>query len=95
MFTDKYNNKYVRAINEVIAYLIPAGVPFTVNPAYEGMQLRFPWHEGDVACHEGTCGSDCGCVESYQFPWDDDDVTVQTPYEMANDIIRLYLEGSW
>lgn len=90
-----FTNKYVEAINAVIACLIPAGVPFTVHPAYEGMQLRFPWHEGDVACHAGTYGSDRGMVESYQFPWDEGDVTMMEPKEMANDIIRLYQEGAW
>lgn len=90
-----FTNKYVDAINAVIACLIPAGVPFTVNPIFEGLQIRFPWCEGDVACHAGTYSSDCGCVESYQFPWDDEDVTVQTPKEMANDIIRFYREGAW
>lgn len=90
-----FTNKYVDAINAVIAYLIPAGIPFTVHPISEGLQLRFPWHEGDVACYAETYCSDCGCVESYQFPWDDEDVTVQTPKEMANDIIRLYQEGAW
>lgn len=90
-----FTNEYVDAINAVIADLIPAGIPFTVHPISEGLQLRFPWHEGDVACHAGTYCSDCGCVESYQFPWDDEDVTVQTPKEMANDIIRLYQEGTW
>lgn len=90
-----FTNKYVDAINAVIASLILEGVPFTVNPALEGMQLRFPWHEGDVACHAGTYGSDGGMVESYQFPWDEDDVTMLEPTEMAARIIKLYLEGTW
>ena len=90
-----FTNKYTDAINAVIADLIPAGVPFTVNPAHEGMQLRFPWHKGDVACHAGTYGSEMGWVESYQFPWDEDDVTTMEPKEMATKIIQLYLEGTW
>lgn len=90
-----FTNKYTDAINAVIAYLIPAGIPFTVNPVFEGMQLRFPWHEGDVACHAGTYGSDRGMVESYQFPWDEDDVTMLEPKKMATRIIQLYLEGAW
>ena len=90
-----FTNKYVEAINAVIAYLIPAGIPFTVNPIFEGMQVRFPWHEGDVACHAGTYCSDCGCVESYQFPWDDGDVTVAKPEHMAAKIIQLYQKGTW
>ena len=90
-----FTNKYVDAINAVIACLIFASVPFTVNPISEGLQLRFPWHEGDVACHAGTYGSDIGMVESYQFPWDEEDVTMLEPKEMATRIIKLYLEGTW
>ncbi len=89
------NKKYVDAINALISYLISAGIPFTVNPAFEGMQLCFPWHEGDVACHAGTFGSGKGMVESYQFPWDENDVTTLEPKEMATRIIKLYLEGTW
>ncbi len=90
-----FTNKYTDAINAVIACLTFASVPFTVNPIFEGMQLRFPWHEGDVACHAGTYGSDKGMVESYQFPWDEDDVTMLKPKKMATRIIQLYLEGTW
>ena len=90
-----FTNKYTDAVNAVIACLIPAGVPFTVNPIYEGLQLRFPWHEGDVACHAGTYGHEYGCVESYQFPWDEGDVTVAEPEDMAAKIIQLYQGGTW
>ena len=90
MFATNENNVYVKAINNIIEKLIAAQVPFTVNPAFEGLQLRFPWHCGDVACHAGTYSSDQGLVESYQFPWDDDDVTVATPKLMADLIIDLY-----
>lgn len=83
-------NIYVNAINEVIRDLIPAGVPFTTNPIYEGMQLRFPWCDGDVACHAGTYGSSEGMVETFQFPWDEDDVSMLTPVAAATNIIEMW-----
>lgn len=84
------NEIYANAINEVIRDLIPAGVLFTVKPIYDGMQIRFPWCDGDVACHKGTYGSNDGCVETYCFPWDGGDVSMLTPEEAADHIIEMW-----
>lgn len=82
---------YETAINTIITAL--AGhVPFTVHIVYDGLQLRFPWCEGDVACHSGTYGSSLGHVESFQFPWDDGDVTELEPEKMALRIVNYYEE---
>lgn len=67
-------------------------IPYTVNELWDGWQIRFPWCEGDVAAHRGTYGAANGKVESYQFPWDDDDVTVLTPREAAIKIIAYFNE---
>lgn len=83
-------NTYEKAINTVISALVYNQIPFTVHAIYEGLQLRFPWCEGDIACHEGTYGSALGHVESYEFPWDEGDVTELTPQEAA-----LYLVNYW
>jgi len=86
-------NTYEKAINEVIAILINHNVPFTVNQIYEGLQLRFPWCDGDVACHEGTYGAENGKVETYEFPWDEGDVSMLTPADCAMRIARLWVFG--
>lgn len=68
------------------------GVPLTVNPLHDGWQIRFPWCDGDVACHKYTYGTNAGKVESYQFPWDEDDVSVLTPEEAIERITDYWIE---
>lgn len=82
---------YETAINTIIT-ILAGHVPFTVHNVYGGLQLRFPWCTGDVACHPGTYGADLGHVESYQFPWDDGDVTELEPEKMALRIVNYYEE---
>lgn len=82
---------YETAINTIIA-ILAGHVPFTVHRVYEGLQLRFPWCRGDVACHAGTYGANLGHVESYEFPWDDGDVTELEPEKMALRIVNYYKE---
>ena len=86
-------NKYFDRMDYIAARLDDAKVPNTFHELYEGYQIRFPWSEGDVACHDGTYGANDGMVETYQFPWDEDDVTVLTPAECAERIIELYTVG--
>ncbi len=85
-------NKYKRVINEVAGMLEHAGIPCTVNDISDGAQVRFPWHEGDIACHHGTHGADDGLVESLGFPWDEGDVTAMMPEEAADRVIELYAQ---
>lgn len=66
------------------------GIPYTINTILDGYQIRFPWCDGDIACHSYTFGVSNDCVESYCFPWDEDDVTVLEVEEAINKIIDLY-----
>lgn len=83
-------NKYKRVINELAGMLEYAGIPCTVNDIFDGAQVRFPWHRGDIACHHGTYGADDGFVESYELPWDEGDVTRMIPEEAVARVIELY-----
>ena len=65
-------------------------IPCTMNELYEGAQLRFPWTDGGIAMHHSTYGAAKGHVESYQFPWDEGDVTELTPIEALKNIIVYY-----
>ena len=84
---------YAERINFIASILTLLSIPYTTNELWDGWQIRFPWCEGDVAAHRGTYGAANGKVESYQFPWDDDDVTELTPREAAINIIAYYNEG--
>lgn len=81
---------YEKAINTVITALVDNRIPFAVHLCHDGLQLRFPWCDGDVACHSGTYHSKFGYVESFEFPWDDGDVTELEPEEMAMRIVNYY-----
>lgn len=81
---------YEQIINELALELASVNVPYEINECYEGWQLRFPWCYGDVAIHDGTYGHTEGKVESYQFPWDNGDVTVLSVDAAAALIISYY-----
>ena len=67
---------YEIAILELTHYLGRLGIPYNEpEELYDGFAVRFPWCEGDVACHSGTYGGCNGLMESYQFSMDDNDVT--------------------
>ena len=67
---------YEIAVLELIHYLGRLGIPYNEpEELYDGFVVRFPWCEGDVACHSGTYGGCNGLMESYQFSMDDNDVT--------------------
>ena len=65
-------------------------VPYTIRQIYEGWQIRFPWCDGDVACHDGTYNCKAGYVESYEFPWDNRDVSILTPTQAGLKIVEYY-----
>lgn len=83
-------NGYYSVIVYIKHILDRAGVPCAINPIYEGYQLRFPWCKGDVAMHDGTYGAKAGHVETYEFPWDEDDVSELEPIEAAALILAYY-----
>lgn len=67
-----------------------AEINCTIGPCYEGYMITFPNDKGDVACHRGTYGNASGMVETYQFPWDDGDVSCLTPQEAVERIINYF-----
>lgn len=84
------NPEYAKPILELANLCTKNDIPFTLNIIWDGLQIRFPWHSGDMACHTGTYGHTDGCVESYRFPWDEDDVSVLEPEEAVELLFDLY-----
>lgn len=84
---------YAERIVKIAAALDAAEVPvpYTICQCYEGWQLRFPWCKGDIAVHDGTYGAPAGKVESYQFSWDNGDVTSLTVEEAVRRIKNEYI----
>ena len=82
-----YNNNDIQQMKQIASILKKNGVPYNLkHHDWAGLQLRFGWCDGDVVCHDGTYHT----PESYQFPWDDGDVTRDTPENIANRIIAYY-----
>lgn len=81
---------YFERINAIAKVCAKNDVPYTMNPIFEGWQIRFPWCDGDVVIHDGSHGHRIGLVESYCFPWDDGDVSAMTSEEMADKIVEFY-----
>ena len=84
---------YCEPIRKLYSILESAGVPCVIIPCFDGEQIRFPWCYGDVACHRWTEFSKDGKVETYKFPWDEDDISALTIEEAANKIINLYCKN--
>lgn len=64
-------------------------VEYELKSLYDGYQWTFINYDGDVAIHSGTYKSDLGYVESYNMPWDEDDVSVFTPEDMTRLLLGL------
>jgi len=84
--------KYFTPIIKVAKALDSANIPFEFHSAFDGAQLRFPWSAGDIVCHNFSRGANAGYVESYQFPWDNDDTSMLTTDEAIEKISNYYCE---
>lgn len=80
---------YAEPILTIANSLSDLGIPYTTHIIYDGLQLRFPWCNGDIVCHCGSYGHSNGEVESYCFPWDKGDVS-QLEVEEAIQLITYY-----
>lgn len=85
-------NRYNEIISALSDKLDHYHIPHEVNDCWDGAQIRFPWAVGDIAIHSGTYGNSNGYVESYQFPWDNEDVSMLDPEEALTNIIAYYIE---
>ena len=66
---------YELAIHELTHYLDKLDIPYEEPEAlYEGYAIRFPWCQGDVACHRALPGGTNGRLETYRFSLDNGDV---------------------
>ena len=76
------NKLFYATIKEFTLMLVKNEIPFSYSLLYDGAQWSFPKFKGDISIHSGTYASDRGYLESYNMPWDEDDVSVCTPEEM-------------
>ena len=85
-------NTYFTTITALLNELADRGFPAQLFTCHDGFQLRFPWYEnGDIACHSGTGGR----LESYGFPWDEDDVTCDTVAGFVSRLVPVWREVTY
>ena len=88
-----FNDYYFAQLHKIEEICNTLGIPCVMEDfeLEEGYILRFlPWSDGDIACHDGTYGSNDGMVESYRFSWDGDGVSMLTVEEAVVYIILEY-----
>lgn len=83
---------YANPILTLANALSKRSIPFTLNVAWEGLQIRFPWNNGDLVCHAGSYGHEMGKLESMGCPWDGIDVSCLSVDEAISRIERWYGE---
>lgn len=84
------NLNYAMSILILSSCFKEIGIPHTTNPSWDGYQIRFPWCDGDIICHNFSYGHSAGHVESYCFPWDKGDVTELTIKEAFVNVVNYY-----
>ena len=84
------NPAYAATILDLSALLNSRGIPHRVRPMYDGLQIRFPWCDGDFICHMYSHGCNNGDVESMGFEWDNDDVSHLSVEEAFSLVVKLY-----
>lgn len=82
--------EFFNVMNSISKEFDTIGIPHTMRERLDGYQIVFPWTEGDIAIHLGTYSCEEGCVESYQFSWDDGGVSVLDPEEAIYKIEEEY-----
>ena len=86
------NKEYANTILLLANKLSKKSIPHTLNTIFNGLQIRFPWSDGDLVCHFGSYGCEEECVESYCCPWDNGDVSCLNIEEAFNNIVEWYRE---
>ena len=89
------NPNYANVILNLSNRFTDYGIRHTVNVNWDGLQIRFPWTNGDIICHSGSYGHDAGMVESYCFPWDEDDVSCLSADKAFDLICNLAAQLEW
>lgn len=82
---------YQTTMTDIFDTLHTYGIPCFIEKLWDGYAIRFPWCNGDIAMHSGTYGNSMGYVESYQFSWDEDDVTRMEPAVAIELITHEYI----
>lgn len=86
------NPNFANTILTLANSLTEHNIPHTINVNWDGLQIRFPWNDGDLICHSGSYGHDNDMVESMGCLWDTDDVTSLSVEDALEKLTAWYAE---
>lgn len=86
------NPEYAKPILALANLCTMEKIPHSISTIHDGLQIRFPWNNGDLVCHFFSYGHEYGDVESYNCPWDGDDVTRLTIEDAIMNLVSWYRE---
>ena len=90
MGSSKVANIYEFGMHELTRLLDKLDIPYEdpIDICY-GKQIKFNWCDGDVICHYGSYGGNCGLLETMGFKMDDGDVSgYLTPFKALEIILH-------
>ena len=90
MGSSKVANIYEFGMHELTRLLDKLYIPYEdpTDICY-GKQIKFNWCDGDVICHYGSYGGNCGLLETMGFKMDDGDVSgYLTPFKALEIILH-------
>ena len=90
MGSSKIANIYEFGMHELTRLLDKLDIPYEdpTDICY-GKQIKFNWCDGDVICHYGSYGGNCGLLETMGFKMDDGDVSgYLTPFKALEIILH-------
>lgn len=86
------NPEYAKPILALANLCTMEKIPHSINTIHDGLQIRFPWNDGDIVCHFFSYGHEYGDVESYNCPWDGGDITRLTVENAIINLVSWYKE---
>lgn len=86
------NPEYAKPILALANLCTMEKIPHSINTIHDGLQIRFPWNDGDIVCHFFSYGHEYGDVESCNCPWDEGDVTRLTVEDAIINLVSWYKE---
>lgn len=86
------NPEYAKPILTLSNSFNKRNIPHTLNVIWDGLQIRFPWNNGDIICHSGSFEHEYGNVESMGCPWDEDNVTCLSIDEADDLVTNWWIE---
>ena len=82
---------YLNTIISLLNALTERGIPAQIESCWDGWKLVFPWaNDADIACHSYTNE----VLESYGFPWDEDNITRDSANGMFCRLVALWEENN-